>query len=407
MEDIFIECSPGISGDMLLSAFYDLGVPQNVIEKPLYDIGFGEFYDLSFIESKTSSIRGIRTEIKILEKNAPRNWKKIREIILNAGLKSSLREKIIRVFQSLANSEAMVHGINPESVHFHEIGAIDSIVDILGTCAAVDYLKPKNIFYNLPTLGSGYAQTEHGLLSIPSPAVIDLIKNGKIKVNFDSFSNEGELSTPTGIALLSSLGSSQTLSPQYSINSYGVGIGSRTLSCPNLLRVFNINSLNEKKAALSKNIKFEEVAIQEAWIDDLSPEEIASFVEILRDSGAYDVSYETINMKKDRIGYSVVAILPVEQESYFRDLWFTQSTTLGLRERRQGRWKLLRREGKCDTYFGELKFKQFIKPNGEEYMKPENDEILKLQKMTKKSSQEIRKIIYETMGKFESYQDWR
>ena len=183
MEDVLIECSPGISGDMLLGAFYDLGVPKQVIEKPLIDLGLEDFYHLEFKESKSSSIRGISVKVDNSSRTTlKRTWRSIKELISNGNLEDKLKQIIYRVFESLAIAEGKVHGIKSDDVHFHEIGAIDSLVDIVGVCAAFNYLNPKKVFCNEPMLGKGFVQTEHGKLSVPPPAVIELIRQKNIKV---------------------------------------------------------------------------------------------------------------------------------------------------------------------------------------------------------------------------------
>jgi len=245
MEEVFIECSPGISGDMLLGAFYDLGVPKKVIEKPLYDLGLTDRYSLEFQESKSCSIRGIKTKVKNSDFSPiKRTWRSIKELILNAHLEDQLRKIIYKVFESLAIAEGKVHGINSDEVHFHEIGAIDSLVDIIGVCAALNYLNPKRVYCNEPMLGKGFVQTEHGKLSVPPPAVIELIRQKNIKVLSNRDLIEGELSTPTGIALLANLVDCAEPPSKYSINSYGVGIGNLNFSFPNLVRVYKITSFN-------------------------------------------------------------------------------------------------------------------------------------------------------------------
>ena len=182
MEDVFIECSPGISGDMLLGAFYDLGVPKKVIEQPLIDLGLKDLYRLDFKESKSCSIRGIRAEVENIDfRTIKRTWRSIKELISNSLLENKLKQIIYEVFDSLATAEGVVHGIKSEDVHFHEIGAIDSLVDIIGVCAALNYLNPKKVYCNEPILGKGFVQTEHGKLSVPSPAVIELIRKKILK----------------------------------------------------------------------------------------------------------------------------------------------------------------------------------------------------------------------------------
>jgi len=408
MEDILIECSPGISGDMLLGALFDLGVPKQVIEQPLIDLGLRGLYHLEVKESKSSSIRGVRLKVENIDRSPfKRTWRSIKELILNGNLEDKLKQKIFEVFESLANAEGKVHGIKSEDVHFHEIGAIDSLVDIVGVCAAFNYLNPKKVYCNEPMLGRGFVQTEHGKLSVPPPAVIELIKQKNIKVlsSFDSI--EGELSTPTGVALLSNLVDYFKPPSKYSINSYGVGIGNLKFPFPNLVRVYKINSYEDSSINQQTNPKCEEISVQEAWIDDQTPEDICNFIQKLRVEGAYDVSYHAINMKKNRIGFSIQVILPIEKKEFFRQLWFDYSNTIGVRERTQSRWILLRRRGECSTTFGNIKVKQTLKPDGSIIMKPENDEVVRLQQENKISSDEIRKIIKDSSKKFRAFENWK
>ena len=407
MEEILIECSPGVSGDMLLGAFHDLGVPKSVIEKPLIDIGLENLYYLNFRESKSSSIRGIKVEVINKDQSKKRNWSCIKELILNGKLEKNLQRIIYEVFESLAFAEGRVHGINSEDVHFHEIGAIDSLVDIIGVCAAVNYLKPKKVFCNEPTLGRGFVNTDHGMLSIPSPAVIELLRKKDIKVFSSIDSIEGELSTPTGIALITNLATSYQVPGKYSIESYGVGIGNLKLPFPNMVRVLKINSYTKSSINQKISPRYEKVTVQEALIDDQTSEDVANFLQILRNKGAYDVSCQAINMKKNRIGFSVQAILPVDKQDDFRKLWFKYSNTIGLRERTQSRWILLRRRGECLTSFGKVNFKQTLKPDGSISMKPENDEILRLQIKHNIKAEEIRNIINNSIEKFKAFEDWQ
>ena len=393
MEELLIDCAPGVSGDMLLGAFYDLGVPKNVIEQPLIDLGLENLYKLKFAEATSCSIRGIKVKVETLENNSKRrDWKSIKDLILNGKLENKLQEIVYKVFESLAIAEGKVHGINPEDVHFHEIGAIDSLVDIIGVCAAINYLKPKKVYCNEPSLGRGFVKTAHGKLSIPTPAVIELISEKNIRVLSASRLIEGELSTPTGIALLTNLANFYSSPDKYSIGSYGVGIGSIVFPFPNLVRVLKISSISETNYNKQINPRCEDVFVQEALIDDQTPEDISNFVQKLRDEGAYDVSFQAVSMKKDRIGFSVQVILPIDKKEFFRDLWFKYSSTIGVRERIQSRWVLLRRSGECLTALGKIKVKQTLKPDGSINMKPENDEILRLREESNKTTEEIKEI---------------
>ncbi|MBO8216818.1 nickel pincer cofactor biosynthesis protein LarC [Prochlorococcus marinus] len=410
MDDVLIECSPGISGDMLLGAFYDLGVPKKVIEQPLIDLGLKDLYQLDFMESKSCSIRGIKAKVENIDCSpSKRTWRSIKELILNGHLEDKLKKIIYEVFESLAIAEGKVHGIKCDDVHFHEIGAIDSLVDIIGVCAALNYLNPKRVYCNEPMLGKGFVQTEHGKLSIPPPAVIELIRQKNIKVLSNRDLTEGELSTPTGIALIANLVDDLEPPLKFSVNSYGVGIGNLKFPFPNLVRVYKITSFKSYSINDNEQIspKCEEISIQEAWIDDQTPEDISNFVETLRIEGAYDVSYQAINMKKNRIGFSIQVILPIEKKEFFRRLWFDYSSTIGVRERTQSRWILLRRRGECLTKFGNIKVKQTLNPDGSINMKPENDEVLRLKLKHKISTYEIRKVIKESSKKFKAFENWK
>ena len=404
MNEILIECSPGISGDMLLAAFYDLGVPQNVLEKPLIKLGLKNYFSLSFDESKSYTLRGVKAKVNVLKKNKKKKWKDIKNLILNGFLDKDLESMIIKVFELLAIAEGKVHGVHPDEVHFHEIGSIDSLVDVIGVCAAINYLKPKNVFCNSPNLGKGFINSTHGKIPIPSPVVLELISSSKINICSD-YSVDDELSTPTGISLLLTLVDFFEFPSEYSINSYGIGIGHKILPSPNLLRILEINLPEHKKNYFKNSPVFEEISIQEAWIDDHSSEEIASFIEFMRLEGVLDISYKAINMKKNRIGFSIVAIVPIEKEEYFRQLWFQYTNTIGLRERRQGRWALPRQEGECVTSFGKVKCKEITKPNGEIIIKPEHDEVMNLQKKYRKTAVEIRNIINNSMKDFKPFKD--
>ena len=404
MDEILIECSPGISGDMLLAAFYDLGVPQTVFEKPLIKLGLKKFFSLSFNESKSHRLRGVKAEVEVFINNKKKKWKDIKKFILSGLLDKDLETMIIKVFQSLAIAEGKVHGVHPDEVHFHEIGSTDSLVDVIGVCAAIQYLKPNNIFCNAPNLGKGFIDSEHGKIPIPSPVVLELISNSKLNICSD-YSIDEELSTPTGISLLLTIVNFFKYPSEYSINSYGIGIGHKTLPSPNLLRVLEINLSDSKKIYYQNSPVFEEISIQEAWIDDHSSEEIASFIELMREEGVLDISYKAINMKKNRIGFSLMAIVPIEREAYFRHLWFQYTNTIGLRERRQGRWTLPRQEGECITSIGKVKCKEITKPNGEKFIKPENDEVMNLQKKYSKTAPEVRNIISNTMKDFKPFKN--
>ena len=307
-------------------------MPKKVIEQPLIDLGLKDLYQLKFKESRSCSIRGIKSKVESIDSNPiKRTWRSIKELILNGHLEDKLKKIIYEVFESLAIAEGKVHGINSDEVHFHEIGAIDSLVDIIGVCAAMNYLNPKRIYCNEPILGKGFVQTEHGKLSVPTPAVIELIKQKNIKVLSSLNSIDGELSTPTGIALLANLVDYHGLPSKYSINSYGVGIGNLKFTFPNLVRVYKITSFEDFSINDNERIspKCEEISIQEAWIDDQTPEDISNFVEKLRIEGALRRFLSSYKYEKNRIGFSIQVILPIEKREFLGDYGLIIPTLLG------------------------------------------------------------------------------
>ena len=407
MRDLFFDCSTGVSGDMLIGALVDLGVPQEILKVPLDQIGFGSNYLINILEDKTYGLRGKKVEVIDLElPSINRSWKDIKELILNSSWEDSLREKVFQVFEALAQAEASVHGVSLEEVHFHEIGAIDSIVDIVCVCTAIEFLKPQTISSSIPPAGRGSVKTSHGLLPVPVPAVLELAKNFQIKLLIgDDFPNQ-ELTTPTGLALLAILSDKFELPSIASINSIGLGIGHRDIGRPNFLRVIELDISQEEESVNSKGLIWQKIVYQEAWIDDLNSEDISLFCDQLRSAGALEVICKSIQMKKNRLGFCITSIANVENVAVLRDCWFSFSSTIGLRERFDGRWVLPRRKGFCKTCFGKVSFKQIMRPKGKYTLKPEHDDLVRISKETGKSISSIREKLMPSLETFFSDEDW-
>ena len=173
--DFLVDCPTGLAGDMLLAACLDLGVPASVIHAPLQQLGLDAAYALRVSEAHSGGLRGLRLKVDALEPDpAHRHWGDLRRQIQAAELKPSLRETVLAVFSNLAEAEAAVHGMALEQVHFHEVGAIDSLVDVVGVCAAFDHLQPHSVRCLPPPSGRGTVSTAHGVLPVPAPAVLEL-----------------------------------------------------------------------------------------------------------------------------------------------------------------------------------------------------------------------------------------
>ena len=407
MRSLFIECSTGLSGDMLLGAFLDLKVPRELIEASLNSIGLENCYQIKVNDDKSYGLRGIKVDVIQTEKHPPlRKWKEIEKTLFESSLNARLKEKVIKVFKVLADSEAKVHGCLIDEVHFHEIGAIDSLVDIIGVCVCIDYLDVGEIICSYPPSGSGSVQTSHGKLPVPVPAVVEIAKENNIQLIWDQSHPKEELTTPTGIALMAVFATEFGQPNSLPISSIGVGLGHKTLDRPNLLRVFELNSGQISSEQLSKSINCQSLFIQEAWIDDSNPEDISNFCNELRSLGALEVVCQSVQMKKNRSGVLISSLTTSENLLALREKWFELSSTIGLRERVELRYSLQRRSGYCSTPIGRILVKQVLRPNGVLTIKPEHNDIIRISKETGKTIEEVRRFVYLSEDTFETDMDW-
>ncbi len=408
MTALFVDCPTGLAGDMLLAAFLDLGVPRAVIEAPLAGLGLEQGYALTVAEDRSAGLRGLRLSVEGLELEPPhRLWHDIRALIMEADWSEPLRARVLTVFKALAEAEAAVHGHPIEQVHFHEVGMIDALVDVVGVCAAVEHLAPEQIVCAVPPAGRGKTATAHGFLPVPVPAVLELARRHQICLEVGDDLPACELTTPTGLALMAVLAERFGQPPSLRINAIGVGLGHRTLDRPNILRICELDGFaRERSEEEMAGLRWQPVVVQEAWIDDATPEDVAVFSDQLRDAGALDVVSEQVQMKKGRQGVSVKALVTAEQAPGLRVVWFSQGTTLGLREHSHGRWLLPRRGGSCPTPWGSVRVKQVRRPQGILTVKPEHDDLLRLSVETGHSLEELRREVLLASEDFVADEDW-
>ena len=408
MTALFVDCPTGLAGDMLLAAFLDLGVPRAVIEAPLAGLGLEQGYALTVAEDRSAGLRGLRLSVEGLELEPPhRLWHDIRALIMEADWSEPLRARVLTVFKALAEAEAAVHGHPIEQVHFHEVGMIDALVDVVGVCAAVEHLAPEQIVCAVPPAGRGKTATAHGFLPVPVPAVLELARRHQICLEVGDDLPACELTTPTGLALMAVLAERFGQPPSLRIKAIGVGLGHRTLDRPNILRICELDGFaRERSEEEMAGLRWQPVVVQEAWIDDATPEDVAVFSDQLRDAGALDVVSEQVQMKKGRQGVSVKALVTAEQAPGLRVVWFSQGTTLGLREHSHGRWVLPRRGGSCPTTWGSVRVKQVRRPQGILTVKPEHDDLLRLSVETGHSLEELRREVLLASEDFVADEDW-
>ena len=405
MKSIFIDCSLGISGDMLSSALYDLGVPHDVFLDNLVSLKIDKNYDMKFEEGNSQGIQGIVcTKAKNKFNELSKSINDIKNFLLDSNLNDYVKRNSIKVFEILAKSEAIVHGTEISDVHFHELGSVDSIIDIVNVCAAIDFLKPRKIYFTNPPAGRGLVSTSHGTLSVPVPTVLEIAKQNKIPLSVLEDKYIGEITTPTGIALIAHFLDEFGQIESINIEKIGIGLGQKNLYRPNFLRVLLI----EDNENLIDNTKpyYETIISQEAWIDDSTPEDIAFLIERLRSAGAIDVVCYSLDMKKNRKGICIKAIVYPKDETILREVWFNYSTTIGLRENKINRWVLPRRIVKHKTKFGLVTFKQVIRQNGRVSLKIEHKDLAKISLNISKPIEEIRQEIFKELSDFYELEDW-
>ncbi|MBW3041514.1 nickel pincer cofactor biosynthesis protein LarC [Prochlorococcus marinus] len=406
MKSIFFDCSLGISGDMLASALFDLGVPESVFFDNLEKLKIDNNYKINFDVRDSFGIKGIScTKTKIEFKELSRSFTFIKNFILASSLNDFVKKKSIKVFEILAQAEAVVHGNQISDIHFHELGSIDSIIDIINVCSAMDFLKPENIYFSSPPAGKGVVSTSHGLLPVPVPTVVEIAKQNKIPLMSLDDKYNGEITTPTGIALMAVFLDKLGQPDSINIKKIGIGLGHKNISRPNFLRVL-LTDQNEGQIINNNNPTYENITFQEAWIDDSTPEDISILIERLRGAGAIDVICHSVDMKKNRKGVSIQAIVHSDNETLLREVWFNYSTTLGLRENKINRWILPRRMGKYKTKLGEINYKKAMRPNGQISIKIEHKDLSKISLNTGIPIEEIRHKVFMELSDLYELDNW-
>ena len=407
MKSILIDCSLGISGDMLSSALLDLGVPCSIFFDNLASLNIDKDFNLNFNEGDSEGIRGIVcTKNKIKFKELSRSFNDIKKLLLDSSLNDYVKEKSIRVFEILAEAEGIVHGNGISDVHFHELGSIDSIVDIVNVCSAIDFLNLDKIYFSNPPAGKGVESTSHGPLPVPVPTVLEIAKKYKIPLMVLDDKYLGEITTPTGIALIATFIDKAAQTDNINIKKIGIGLGNKKISRPNFLRVLLIDNNDNYLENENNNLLYENIISQEAWIDDSTPEDIAIIIERLRSAGAIDVISHSVDMKKNRKGICIKAILHPKDKTLLREAWFNYSTTLGVREDKINRWILPRRTVSHKTKFGKINVKQAIRPNGQILIKIEHKNLAQISLSTGISIEEIRQKLFIELSEFYELDDW-
>ena len=314
----YLDAFSGISGDMLVGALADAGADQAAIIDAVGSLETGAV--LSFEKVKRGGLAATKFHVSAIESHAHRHLSHILSLIEKSVLRDRARQQASAIFRRLGEVEAAVHQIPVERVHFHEVGAADSIADIVGACAAFDQLDIDTIVSSPLNLGSGTVNTEHGVLPVPAPATAALVEGKPVYAAGPAF----ELTTPTGAAVATTLAREFGVLPPMKIARLGYGAGSRDF--PDRANVFRV-VIGEPTGAAEATT----VAVIEANIDDLSPQVIAYAVERLFDRGALDVTLQPLEMKKGRPGTLLRVIAKLEDREELAGIVFAETSTLGLR----------------------------------------------------------------------------
>jgi uncharacterized protein (TIGR00299 family) protein len=343
----FFDCFSGISGDMTLGAFIDLGLEVSELHQVFQLLGLGEIKLTSKRVTK-EHLGGVLVEISGPDLQPHRTYRDIRDLISQAPLSSRVKDLSLKMFRLLGEVEARIHGQPIEEVHFHELGALDTLADVVGVAYGVEKFGITQVFCSPLPLGWGMISAAHGRLPNPAPAALELLQG----LSVYGTDLPGELVTPTGAVILKALEAHSEPCPRLRLEKVGYGAGSRDLpGHPNLLRVY----LGEPLAA-SPAIK-ERVLVLETHIDDMNPELYEPLMAALFAAGALDVALAPIQMKKNRPGVRLTIIAPPAAREGLLERLFLDSTTLGVRVQEMERVAAHRRQETINTPYGPLQVK--------------------------------------------------
>lgn len=360
----YLECPTGIAGDMCLGALVDYGLPWQYLVDSLNSLGIEQEYQLSTETVIRNGQSATKVHVVLNQKHhhhhdseghhhdRTRHLPEIKSIITSSSLPERVKRWSLDVFQTLAIAESAVHGIPPEQVHFHEVGATDAIVDIVGTCIGLDWLNLDRLYCSPMPTGGGTIKAAHGKLSVPVPAVVKLWETREVPIYSNGIRKE--LVTPTGAAIAVTLAADFGEPPAMQLSKIGLGAGSRDLEIPNILRLW-IGTISEKPVEIK--FKQETITVLETQIDDLNPQVIAYTLEQLLAAGALDVFTQSITMKKSRSGILLTTMCNLDITEICKAIIFRETTTLGIRERTQSRSILQREIESVETEYGTVRLK--------------------------------------------------
>ncbi|MBA3784877.1 MAG: nickel pincer cofactor biosynthesis protein LarC [Acidobacteria bacterium] len=399
MKTLYFDCFAGASGNMILGALVALGVEENELIEQIKLLGAADF-EIEFKTVDKSGIAAVHADVKVPHEHAHRHLSTIEKIINDSRLSDKIKRRAIEIFTRLAEAEAKVHGISIEKVHFHEVGAMDAIIDVVGACVGFEILGVEKFVCSRIHVGSGFAKMAHGTFPIPPPAVAELLKD----IPIYSTEIEGELITPTGAAIISTVCNSYGPIPEMRTERIAYGAGTREYQdFPNVLRLM-IGEVQSSKFKVQSNLQTDNrqlitdnLLLIETNIDDLSPEILGLVMEKAFEIGALDCWFTAIQMKKNRPATKLSILCKSDEKEKFLELIFKETTTLGVRVSFVERNCLPREIVRVETKFGAIDVK--VAKSGEKIMnaKPEFEQV---KEIANKAGVSVRRIVEEIERSF-------
>lgn len=400
---LYLECSSGISGDMTVAALVDLGAEKEILFQALQSLEIKGFkvrisrvkkagldacdfsveldelhenhdHDMEYLHGRShhSHCHGhAHHEQDHVHEHEHRGLKEIFEIIRNADITPAARKTAEKIFQILAEAEAKAHGVPVQEVHFHEVGAVDSIVDIVAVAVCLDNLGITRVIIPRLCEGQGTVRCQHGILPVPVPAVVNIVSRYNIPLHITE--TQGELVTPTGAAIAAAVSNGNRLPEEFIIEKVGLGAGKRNYDRPSLLRAM---LLTESEIQINRD----KICRLETNIDDCSGESLGYVMDRLFEAGAKDVHYSPVFMKKNRPAYQLNIICSLEDTEKMENIIFRETTTIGIRRQVLERSILDREIKTVSTSLGNAKVKVCTYPDGEREMYPEYEDVARLAK---------------------------
>ncbi len=397
MRIAYFDCFSGISGDMFVGALLDAGLKIEILEKELNKLNLSG-YQLEVNKVLKKGISASQFKVKIQEKGVERRFKDILNILEESKLDEEIKNEVKKIFFKIAEAESKIHQEDIEKIHFHEIGGLDSIIDISSAVIGIKALEIKEIYSSPLPLGKGFVKCAHGILPLPAPATLELLKN----IPTYSGGMESEMVTPTGAAIISTLTKDFGERPLMKIEKIGYGAGEREFSIPNLLRV----SIGEKILSdkdLMDGYVHDEALLIETNIDDMNPEFYDYIMDKLFSQGALDVFLTPIQMKKNRPAQMFSIIVYEQNLKEILEVLFSESTTLGVRIKEVKRLKLTQQNFIAETKYGKIKVKVGIFKEDIKTIAPEYQDCQKIaqqyQVPLKEIYEEAKKVAYDKMKK--------